>query len=64
MADRSHCIPQFYFKSKIVPVSEMDFKEAFAFDEDDRLRAAMADQDNQDGSRSKLMKKLEYFSLG
>ncbi|EYE97620.1 amino acid transporter [Aspergillus ruber CBS 135680] len=55
---------KFYFKSKIVPVSEMDFKEAFAFDEDDRLRAAMADQDNQDGSRSKLMKKLEYFSLG
>lgn len=64
MANKSHCLPQFYFKSKIVPASEMDFKEAFAFDEEDRLRAAMTDQNSQDGPKSKLMKRLKYFTLG
>ncbi|OJJ82336.1 uncharacterized protein ASPGLDRAFT_152927 [Aspergillus glaucus CBS 516.65] len=55
---------KFYFKSKIVPASEMDFKEAFAFDEEDRLKAAMVNQDSQDGSKSKLTKRLKYFTLG
>lgn len=42
----------------------MDFKEAFAFDEEDRLRAAMTDRNEQDGPKSKLMKRLKYFTLG
>lgn len=42
----------------------MDFKEAFAFDEEDRLRAAMADQTSEDGLKSKLMKRFKYFTLG
>jgi len=44
LANNDHYHPQFYFKSKIVRTSELDIKESFAFDEEDRLRTAMADQ--------------------
>lgn len=64
MANIGYHHPQFYFKSKFVRASEMDFKEAFAFDEEDRLRAAMTDRNEQDGPKSKLMKRLKYFTLG
>lgn len=42
----------------------MDFKEAFAFDEEDRLKAAMVDQSDCNGSEPKLMKRIRYLILG
>lgn len=55
---------QWWFKTRIVRGSEMDFSPAIVFDEQDRAREMNQEAEGEKGQKTPWLKRVQYVVFG